>query len=141
MTKFILFPTTDISFNSIKSIKFHSTATRTISRATFTQPTLSDDELKRGCRLGFNTWADTTCAGCHAHVISLCDNKTVTAEGFASNLGTIQDLSIANVAYAFDTGNGQTFILRMDNTIYLGEHMTDCLANPIQFMEAGTMVD
>ena len=34
----------------------------------FRHPILTDYELKNGCRLGFDTWADTSCAGKHAYI-------------------------------------------------------------------------
>ena len=31
--------------------------------------------------------------------------------------------------------------LCINNVIYMGEHMNDCFVNPIQCMEAGTLID
>ena len=91
--------------------------------------------------MGFDTWADTSCAGKHAHVLEWIDGHTVTAEGFSGDLGRLESLPLVNVAYAYDTHHGETYILRDNNSIYLGDHMEDCLANPIQCMESGTRID
>ena len=143
MTKRRKFPTANQSHDlqSVCMIRFHLVEPRTIHNANFVPPILSNDEMTTGCRLGFDTWADTTCSGRHAHVVSFVDNKIVNAEGFASNLGSLRNLSIANVAYAFDMPSGETIILRLNNTIYMGEHMNDCLANPIQLLEGDTRID
>ena len=110
-------------------------------RQTISQPMLSELEISHGCKMGFDTWADTSCAGKHAHVLEWIDGHTVTAEGFTEDLGKLENLPLANVAYAYDTKDGTTLILCLNNSIYLGEHINDCLANPIQCMEAGTMID
>ena len=132
---------TTIPLSQVSSIKFKVSTTHTISSGRFIQPHLSPHEWTNGCKLGFDTWADTCCAGKHAHVFSIVEGKTVQAEGFASDLGTLHDLRIANVGYAYDSPFGKTYILRINNAIYLGSKMTDCLANPIQCMESGTMID
>ena len=122
-------------------ITFHISSSHTISSSRFIQPNLTPNEWTNGCKMGFDTWADTCCAGKHAHVFEFVDGKVVQAEGFASNLGTLKDLRMAHVGYAYDTPYGETYILRVNNAIYLGEHMDDCLANPIQCMENDTMID
>ena len=73
------FLTQQVHMMSIRSIKFSVQQSRYIAPVTFRQPTLSDQDMKNGCRLGFDTWADTSCAGRHAYVLELCDGKTVTA--------------------------------------------------------------
>ena len=52
---------------------------------------LSQDELKKGCQLGIDTWADTACAGKHAYIESYVEGKLVNATGFSSSLGSINN--------------------------------------------------
>ncbi len=111
------------------------------SSSDFRHPTLTPDEMRNGCRLGIDTWADTSCAGKHAHVIEFVEGRSVTAHGFASCLDSIDDLSIANVAYAYDAPTGETFILVVNNAIYLGALMDDSLLNPIQCLQNGIRID
>ena len=87
------------------------------------QPVLTQEEMREGCRLGFNSFADMCCAGRHARVASFIEEKSVTASGFANTMETIKDLPIANVLFAYDSPNDQVFILRVNNSIYLGEAM------------------
>jgi hypothetical protein len=68
-------------------------------------------------------------------------DKFVTAGGFSASLGTIRDLPIANVLYAYDTEEGKTFIIECNNSIYLGDRMDDSLVNPIQAEESDVRVD
>jgi hypothetical protein len=74
----------------------------------FSHPVLSDNDILFGCRLGLDTWADTSCSGKHAYVESFIEGKTVNATGFTSSLGTMKDLPIANVLYAYDMNDGTT---------------------------------
>ena len=51
---------------------------------TFRHPVLTPSELHDGCRMGINTWSDTSCAGRHAHVVEFIEGSLVTATGFTS---------------------------------------------------------
>ena len=107
----------------------------------FVHPTLTAHELQHGTRLGIDTWADTNCAGKHAYVEEFIVDKFVTAGGFSAALGTIQNLPLANVLYAYDNDDGNPFVLECNNAIYLGDKMTDSLMNPIQAEESDVRVD
>ena len=58
------------------------------------------------------------------------EGKCVTAKGLASNLQEIPDLPIVNCSLAYDDKNGKTYILRLHNTIFLGENIDNCLLCP-----------
>ena len=73
---------------------------------TFRHPTLTSDELHEGCKLGIDTWADTSYAGKHAYVEEFIIGKYVTASGFTAELGQIESLPMANVFYAYDNKDG-----------------------------------
>jgi hypothetical protein len=62
----------------------------------FCHPVLTNKEMTIGCRLGFDSWADTSCSGKHAYVESFVDGQSVTASGFSSTLGKLENLPIAN---------------------------------------------
>ena len=111
------------------------------STSNFRHPVLSEEETCLGCRLGIDSWADTCCAGRHAHVLEFVEGCTVTAHDFASSLTPITNLSIANVTYAYDTAGGETYVCIVNNLIYLGELMEDGLLNPIQCMENNIKID
>ena len=102
---------------------------------------LTDEELKNGCRLGFDSYADTCCAGRHARVESFIEGKTVSASGFSNSMPVMENLPLANVLYAYDTQGGETFILRVNNSIYLGDQMEDSLLCPNQCRDNGIKID
>ena len=69
------------------------------------------------------------------------EGKTVTATGFTSSLGSVTNLPVANVVYAYDATDGTVILLECNNSIYLGVKMPDSLMNPIQAEEVGVQVD
>jgi hypothetical protein len=106
----------------IKAIVTRISKTTTNHKSqTFRHPTLSPSEQENGCKLGIDSWADTCCAGKHCYVQEFVDGKTVTASGFTSSLGSLQNLPIANVIYAYDHSNGTTLLLECNNAIYMGD--------------------
>lgn len=107
----------------------------------FKQSKLTPDELRNGCRLGLDSWADTCCAGKHAHVESFIEGRSVNAHGFSSSLSSLKNLPIANVLYAYDTHDGETFLLEVNNAIYMGSDMEDSLLCPNQCREEGIQID
>ena len=107
----------------------------------FRHPTLTPEEMFNGTRLGIDSWADTSCAGKHAYVESFVEGKTVNASGFSNALGSMKNLPIANVVYAYDKNDGQTLLIENNNAIYLGDNMIDSLLNPIQAEENNVRID
>ena len=91
--------------------------------SSFQHPYLTNEEMQSGCRLGFDTWADTSCSGKHAFVEAFVEGKMVTATGFSSNLGKLENLYVAHVVYAYDLDDGNVLLLENNNTIYMGENM------------------
>ena len=65
----------------------------------------------------------------------------MTATGFSSSLGSIKDLPIAHISYAYDAAEGDTLILEHNTTVYLGDNLVDSLDNPIQSEDNDVLVD
>ena len=128
-------------YRPISALKTVISATRTRRDTSFRHPVLNNSELKNGCKLGLDSYADTSCSGRHAFVEEFIEGKLVTATGFSSSLGSMKNLPMANVLYAYDKSDGRTIILEHNNTIYLGGDMDDSLANPIQSEEVGIRID
>ena len=136
------------SFIRASSPRQVSTVSSRISKAsskfnyeTFRHPILTEEEHVGGCKLGIDSYADTSCTGKHCYVEEFVEGKTVTASGFTSSLGSIANLPIANVVYAYDSADGTTLLLECNNSIYMGSKMEDSLANPIQMEENDVKVD
>ena len=87
------------------------------------------------------TFIHTGCAGKHAYVKDFIIGKTVTAMGFSSSLGKIENLTYAHVLYAYDHEDGLVLLLEQKNAIYLGDAMQDSLFNPIQSEANGIRIN
>ena len=102
---------------------------------------LSEEEMRNGCRLGFDSYANMCCAGRHARVESFIEGKTVTATGFSNSMPAMENLPLANVLYAFNLSHGEVYILQVNNSIYLGDMMEDSLLCPNQCRDRGIEID
>ena len=90
----------------------------------FTHPKLlKEQELRPGCKLGLDSWVDTGCAGRHAHVEKFVLCKMVTATGFSSSLGRLDNLPFAHVLYAYDHAEVSFIFIEHNNTIYMGDNL------------------
>ena len=82
--------------------------------------------------MGLNYWDDTGCSGKHAHVDESVEVNSVNVTGFTYNLGSIDNLLISYVLYAFDKDDGTVVLLEHNNTIYMVDDMIDYLDDPIK---------
>lgn len=130
----------------INSLIFFAIISSIINKTTGKYPRhhhnkLSQDELKEGCQLEIDTWADTVCADKHAYVESYVEGKLVNATCFSSSLESINNLTIVTAVYAYDYLNGDTILLVVNNAIDIGSLIDDLLLNPIQCLENGVRID
>ena len=105
----------------------------------FRHPKLSIEELRLGCKLGLDSWADTGCSGKHARVEEFCIWKTRTATGFSSSLGKLDNLPYAHVWNAYSYEEGSVVLIEHNNTTYMDDGMNDRLSNPKQSEESGVI--
>ena len=114
---------TTINHSVLSPVIFKVVVGPSASTSNFRHPILTDEEAHLGCRLGIDSWADTSCAGRHAHVLEFVEGRTVTAHGFASSLTPIANLSIANVAYAYDSAEASKY----DYDLLFWQYCTCCI--------------
>ena len=129
---------------TVTTINHFHTAISRISKTTtsndhFSHPILSQEDMKNGCKLGIDSYADTSVAGRHAHVVEFIEGKQISAKAWDNN--TTHNLKIANVAYAYDSLNGQVIILLVNQAIYGGNKMNDSLLQPIQCLYNDVHID
>ena len=106
--------------STVRSIREFSTVS---SINNFRHPKLSNTELRNGCKLGLDTWADTGCSGKHAYVEVFFIGKKVTVMGLSFSLGKLENLACVHVLYAYDHEDGSVLLLELNNIIYLGDAM------------------
>ena len=68
----------------------------------FWHPIISEAERLNGSRLRIDTWADIACAGKHSFVEEFVTGNFITAKGFTTALGSLENIIIANFLYAYD---------------------------------------
>ena len=90
-----------------------------INHDQFCHQKLSKADIFKSCLLGIDFWADTGCADKHAYFEEFISGRTVKATRFAPSLGSLNNLPITNVLYAYDTPSGKTVLLDHNNVIYL----------------------
>ena len=87
----------DISLHRLSIFKTIREVKTNYSYDNFRHPKLSNEELRLGCKLGLDSRADTGCSGRYAYVEEFVIGKTVTATGFSSALGKLDNLPYAHV--------------------------------------------
>ena len=137
----ILLPSLD-SRQNIKVFTARFLYRTSIITSTVTEPILSPNEWKSGCRLGLDSGADTSCIGKHGKIMSVVEGQVVDAHPFAKSLGTLNQLPIVHAALAYDHPHTlETFILNVNNSIYLGGESDHCLLCPNQVRENDIQVN
>lgn len=105
-----------------------------------TEPPLTEEEMRFGCRAGIDTHADTTCFGKHCHILAIVHGRTVEAHPFSDQLGTIKNLPIVHACVAYDNPTtGETELLIANNVIFVAE-MDNHLICPDQVRDADTNI-
>ena len=64
-------------------------------------------------KLALDSYADTSCSSRHAFVEEFIEGKTVSVTGFFSSLGSVKNLLMANVLYAYDKVDGKPAYLNI----------------------------
>ena len=80
-------------------------------------PALTEEELRAGCRLGLDSHADMTCVGRHAHIHEIYHGKLCNVFPFNDSYEPIKDITTVNAAFAYDTDEGQTYIIELNQCL------------------------
>lgn len=92
-------------------------------------------------RIELDSHADTTCAGPEVKVVEYT-GQSCTVHGFSDSLNAISDVPIINGITAYvDNETGETFILSLNNALYLGDKIQHSLLCPNQARYNGVVVD
>ena len=88
---------------------------------------LTEDELLEGCRLGLDSHADISCAGRHARINEIFHGQTCNVTPFNDSYSPMQNIHTANVSYAADTAEGQTYIVNVNQSLDFTSSMNHSL--------------
>ena len=103
--------------------------------------TLSDDELLQGCHLGLDSHADMTCIGRHARITEVFHGKVCNVFPFNDSYEPIKDIHTVNAAFAYDTDDGQTYIIELNQCLDFSNTMEHSLLCTNQARMNGVIVD
>ena len=102
---------------------------------------LSDDELNCGCNLGLDSHADTLCAGQHVRVLEYIDGRECVVQPFNDGYKPIKNIGIVNGALAYDVGNGETYILLLNQALDFCDSMEHLLLLVNQAQHNNVVID
>ena len=102
---------------------------------------LSHQDMQRGSKLGIDSHADTSCAGRHARVCEFIEGRECTVKPFNDTYSPKQNIGIVNCAFAYDSSDGRTYILRVNNMLDFRHEMEDSILSTNQSRTYGIVVD
>ena len=112
-----------------------------ISSSKAFNPTLSEQELRDGCRLGIDSHADVSCVGKHAHVFETFSGRTCNVQPFNDSYSPMLDIKTVNAAFAYDSDDGMTYILNVNQALDFTNTMVHSLLCPNQARMNGMVID
>ena len=104
-------------------------------------PPLTDDELRSGCRLGLDSHADMSCVGRHAHIYEVYHGKVCNVFPFNDSYEPIENIATVNAAFAYDTDDGETYIIELNQCLDFTNSMEHSLLCTNQARMNGIMID
>ena len=102
---------------------------------------LSNSEMKQGCRLGMDSHADMTCVSRHAKIMEIYHGKSCVVMPFHDSYKSMKNVQTVNAAYAYDTNDGNTVILRINQALNFSDGMENALLCPNQARINGVVID
>lgn len=103
--------------------------------------TLTDSELHQGCRLGIDSHADMSCIGAHATILEVYEGQLCNVMPFNDTYTPIQNVKTVNAAFAYDSDDGATYILNINQALDFSESMVHSLLCPNQARMNGVVIE
>jgi len=95
----------------------------------------------QGSRLGIDSHANISCAGKNSGVIEVIKGEECTVFPFNDSLTTLKYVKTVNDAYATDTPDGRTYMLRVNHSLDFTTSMEHSFLCSNQATSNGTIVD
>ena len=102
---------------------------------------LSDQELYDGCRLGMDSHADMSCVGAHASILEVYEGQICNVMPFNDSYTPMKNIRTVNAAFAYDSDDGQTYILQVNQALDFSRSMKHSLLCPNQSRMNGVVID
>ena len=103
--------------------------------------TLTDEELENGCRLGMDSHADMSCVGAHAHILEIFEGQVCNVLPFNDSYSPLTNIKTVNAAFAYDSDDGKTYIVELNQCLDFTKTMKHSLLCPNQARINGVVID
>ena len=78
-------------------------------------------------RLGSDSHADISCAGSDARILNFLDGRTCTVHPYNDSYKPKMEIKLCDVAFIYDTDDGRTYILRLNQCLDFRNEMKNSL--------------
>lgn len=102
---------------------------------------LTEDQINAGCRLGIDSHADMTCVGAHAKILEIYEGQLCNVQPFNDSYESMKNIRTVNAAFAYDSDEGQTFILDVNQCLDFSHTMMHSLLCPNQARVNGVVIE
>ena len=103
--------------------------------------TLTDEEMRKGCRLGVDSHADVSCVGRHACILEVFHGSLCQVQPFHDGYDAMMNIQTVNAAFAHDMEDGRAIIINVNQALDFTEGMEHSLLCPNQARMNGVIVD
>ena len=104
-------------------------------------PPLTEDEILQGCKLGLDSHADVHCIGRHARIVDIFEGRVCNVQPFNDSYEPMKGIKTTNAAFAYDTEQGETYILEVNQALDFSDSMEHSLLCPNQSRYHGVVID
>lgn len=111
------------------------------SQQSIINASLNEDELRHGCRLGLDSHADVSCVGKHARISEIFHGKLCQVQPFNDSYQPMKNIQTVNANFAYDTPDGNTYILEVNQALDFTSTMEHSLLCTNQSRIHGVVVD
>ena len=91
-------------------------------------------------RIELDSHATMTCVGKGARIMEVCEGQECNVYGFHQNFKPILNVNTVNVAYAYDSDDGKTYILHVNQALDFTNTLEHALLCPNQVRANGHQV-
>jgi hypothetical protein len=118
------------------------TSNNTSHTISSTETTLTEEELSHGCRLGLDSHAGVSCIGKHGRITEVFHGKLLCqVQPFNDSYQPMQNIKTVNANFAYDTPDGRTYIIEVNQALDFTSTMEHSLLCTNQARFHGVVID
>ena len=102
---------------------------------------LTQQQIEEGCRLGIDSHADMTCVGAHAKILEIYEGQLCNVQPFNDSYESMKNIRTVNAAFAYDSDDGKTYILEVNQCLDFSHTMEHSLLCPNQARVNGVVIE